>query len=47
MRAALPLGGGWQAEASVENLADHDYTLAKGYNTPGRSGMLGLRWEGQ
>ncbi len=47
LRAALPLGGGWQAEARIENLGDHDYTLAKGYNTPGRSGMLGLRWEGQ
>jgi vitamin B12 transporter len=46
-RVAKPLGGGWQAEARVENLADRNYTLAKGYNTPGRSGMLGLRWEGQ
>jgi vitamin B12 transporter len=47
LRAALPLSSGWQAEARIENLCDHDYTLAKGYNTPGRSGMLGLRWEGQ
>jgi vitamin B12 transporter len=47
LRAALPLGSGWQAEARIENLGDRDYSLAKGYNTPGRSGMLGLRWEGQ
>ena len=47
VRAALPLASGWQLEARIENLADHDYALARGYNTPGRSGMLGLRWEGQ
>jgi vitamin B12 transporter len=47
LRADWPLGTGWRAEARVENLAGRDYVLAQGYNTPGRSGMLGLRWEGQ
>ena len=47
VRAALPLAGGWQLEARIENLGDRDYALARGYNTPGRSGTLGLRWEGQ
>jgi vitamin B12 transporter len=45
LRAALPLGRGWRLEARVENLADRDYTLAQGYNTPGRSGALAVRWQ--
>ncbi len=46
LRAAWPLAHGWRFEARVENLGDRNYTLARGYNTPGRSGTLSLRWEG-
>ena len=38
---------GWRFEARVENLADRDYELVSGYNTPGRSGLLSLRWDGE
>jgi vitamin B12 transporter len=44
LRASAPLTGGWSLEARLENLADHDYQLVDGYNTPGRSGLLSLRW---
>jgi vitamin B12 transporter len=47
LRAALPLARGWRVEARLENLADHDYQLVDGYDTPGRSGMLGLRWDAE
>lgn len=44
LRAALPLAGDWTLEARIENLFDRDYELVDGYNTPGRSGLLSLRW---
>jgi len=44
LRAAWPLAPGWTIEARIENLGDRDYQLLNGYNTPGRSGMLSLRW---
>lgn len=44
LRAAWPLGPGWTLEARVENLGDRDYQLLNGYNTPGRSGVINLRW---
>ena len=31
-------------KACLENLADRDYVLVSGYNTPGRSGVFSLRW---
>jgi vitamin B12 transporter len=34
----VPLRAGWRFEARLENLADKDYELVQGYNTPGRSG---------
>ena len=41
----------WRAagriEARLENLGDRDYELVSGYNTPGRSGVLSLRWQAQ
>ncbi|MEO8159889.1 MAG: TonB-dependent receptor [Arenimonas sp.] len=46
LRATAPLAAGWIFEARVENLSDHDYQLVDGYNTPGRSGLLSLRWAG-
>ncbi len=39
-----PLLAGLFAEARVENLLDKDYELASGFNTPGLSGYLGLRY---
>jgi vitamin B12 transporter len=43
-RVAWPLAHGWQLEARVENLFDREYELAHAFNTPGRSGLLTLRW---
>jgi vitamin B12 transporter len=47
LRASVPLHGGWRVEARIENLGDRDYELVQGYNTPGRSGLLSLRWNRQ
>jgi vitamin B12 transporter len=44
LRASVPLSPGWRVEARLENLGDRDYELVQGYNTPGRSGLLSLRW---
>jgi vitamin B12 transporter len=44
LRASVPLAKDWSLEARIENLGDRDYQLVDGYNTPGRSGMLNLRW---
>lgn len=45
LRAAWTLPRGWQLEARIENLGDRGYHLVHGYNTPGRSGLLRLRWQ--
>jgi vitamin B12 transporter len=37
----------WSLEARIENLADKNYALIPGYNTPGRSGLVSLRWNGK
>jgi vitamin B12 transporter len=47
LRLAAPLAAGWWFDARVENLMDRDYELVRGYLTPGRSGLIGLRWQGQ
>jgi vitamin B12 transporter len=44
LRASAPLAPGWTVEARIENLGDREYSLVDGYNTPGRSGQLSLRW---
>jgi vitamin B12 transporter len=44
VRASAPLAQGWVIEARMENLLDRDYELVHGYNTPGRNGLLSLRW---
>ena len=36
----------WQLQGRVENLFATDYVLANGYNTPGRSFFLQLRYQG-
>lgn len=45
-RLAFHFANAWTLEARVENLGDKDYELIPGYNTPGRSGMVTLRWNG-
>jgi vitamin B12 transporter len=47
LRVAAPLAPGWQLEARLENLADHDYQLVDGYATPGRSGSVSVRWNAE
>jgi vitamin B12 transporter len=39
-----PLGDRLELALRVENLADRDYELVRGFNTASRSGMLQLRW---
>jgi len=45
LRAEARLGGGWVLRGRLENLLDRDYTLASGFATPGRSGLLELAWQ--
>jgi vitamin B12 transporter len=47
LRFAAPLADQWWFDLRLENLADRDYELISGYGTPGRSGMIGLRWQAQ
>lgn len=47
LRFGAPLTNGWWFDARLENLGDRDYELVRGYRTPGRSGMIGLRWQGR
>ena len=44
VRGSVPLPLGWSLEGRIENLGNRAYSLVDGYNTPGRSGMLTLRW---
>ena len=44
LRAEADLGTDWTLRASVENLLDRDYTLASGFETPGRGLLLALTW---
>lgn len=46
LRVDWQVAPAWKLEARLENLFDRDYTLASGFNTPGRSLLVGLRWEG-
>ncbi len=43
-RAAWSPAPQWSIELRADNLADRDYTEINGFNTPGRSYFLGLRW---
>lgn len=47
LRLAWQFNPAWRIEARLENLTDRDYTLAYGYNTPGRSAILNLVWNGK
>jgi vitamin B12 transporter len=44
-RAAWTPAPQWSIELRADNLADRDYTQVFGFNTPGRSFHLGLRWQ--
>lgn len=41
-----PLRDGLALDAGIENLLDREYTLVDGFNTPGQTVLLRLRWEG-
>ncbi|HET9834870.1 MAG TPA: TonB-dependent receptor [Rhodanobacteraceae bacterium] len=43
-RLNIVLSPTWQLHLRAENLADRDYSLIRGYNTPGRSGWIELAW---
>ncbi|MBN8727766.1 MAG: TonB-dependent receptor [Xanthomonadales bacterium] len=45
LRARYALGTDWSVGARLENLADRNYELVHGYNTPGRSGWLEVTWQ--
>jgi vitamin B12 transporter len=47
LRLAWPLSPAWRLEARVENLGDRDYALVQGFNTPGRSGVVSVVWNGK
>lgn len=47
LRASAPLAQGWTVDARIENIGNIDYELVQGYNTPGRSGVVSLRWQAQ
>ncbi|WP_456412231.1 TonB-dependent receptor domain-containing protein [Thiolapillus sp.] len=44
LNASYRLNRNWQIFAKLENAFDEDYQLAYGYNTQGRAGFLGIRF---
>lgn len=45
LRASVPLDRQWRLEARLENLADRDYALARGFATAGRNLAINLIWD--
>ena len=45
LRAGYDLGPTWRVSLRLENAADRDYELARGYGTPGRSGYVEIAWQ--
>ena len=45
VRARYQFDRAWSLSARIENLANRDYELVHGYNTPGRSGFLDMVWQ--
>jgi vitamin B12 transporter len=39
-----PWRAGWNLDARIDTLFDRDYVLVSGYNTPGMTALLSLRW---
>ncbi len=46
-RLGLNLAAHWRLQGKVGNLFDRDYALARGFNTPGREWLIGLRYGGE
>jgi vitamin B12 transporter len=44
LRGQLPLSSQLRLEGRIENLLDREYTLVRGFNTPGMTALLTLRW---
>ncbi|MFC7288102.1 TonB-dependent receptor plug domain-containing protein [Herminiimonas glaciei] len=44
LNATYNLSNDWQLFARWNNVLDKDYVLARGYNTPGSNGLLGVRY---
>lgn len=45
-RVGLRLGERWRLQGKAGNLFDREYALARGFNTPGREWLIGLRYGG-
>ena len=45
LRARHALADDWNLALRLENLTDRDYELVHGYNTPGRSAFIEVRWQ--
>ncbi len=45
MRLHYRINPNWQASVKIHNLANRNYQLAAGYNTPGRAIWLQLQWQ--
>jgi vitamin B12 transporter len=44
LRGSLPLGETLVLDGRIENLLDRNYVLVRGFNTPGMTALLSLRW---
>jgi len=44
LRGRYELAPAWTLRARIENLADRDYALVRGYETAGRSGYVEIAW---
>jgi vitamin B12 transporter len=44
LRGSVPLSDTLALDARIENLADRNYVLVRGFNTPGMTALLTLRW---
>ena len=46
-RVAWPFAPGWRLEARLDNAFGRDYELAYGFNTPGRSWLVAVAYDGR
>ena len=46
-RVAWPFASGWRLEARLDNAFGRDYELAYGFNTPGRSWLVAVAYDGR
>ena len=47
LRASYALAATWDVTLRLENAFNRDYELVHGYNTPGRTGFVEIRWQPQ